>query len=603
MKLLRNAKPFVPSRRRGQGPSTRKRMLLVTVILVACSVGLVVRAFDLQVVRKQFYQDQGDARFLREVPIAVSRGTIFDRNGEPLAVSTPVMSIWANPPEVLENDDRIPELARALGMDPADLKQKLVQRADREFMYLVRQMRPDRAQAIVDLKIPGVNAQREFRRYYPSGSVTGHILGFTNIDDRGQEGLELAFDDWLAGKPGSKRVIRDRMGHTVEDVEQVREPQPGRDITLSIDRRIQYLAYASLRDTLAKYNADSGSIVMIDVHTGEVLAMANLPEFNPNNVRGSSPNDRRNRAMTDVVEPGSTMKAFTMTAALTSGKYTPTGPMIETSPGTWMMGGHPIRDTHNWGTLTPTGVITKSSNVGAAKIAMTLDTDLLYNTYKSFGFGSSTGSGFPGEAAGYLPVGATWKPIEKSRMAYGYNLNVTPLQLASAYAAIANGGQMRAPSFVKGQDNPETQVTTPEIAHEIVKMLETVLAPGGTGFPFAVVANYSVAGKTGTSHKASVGGYAAKNYIALFAGMIPATNPRLVTVVVINDPKDKGYYGGVVSGPAFARVMTGAVRLLDIPPDNVGRWYAGGPSEGGLIDSHKPLPAASDDSAAEDVSP
>ncbi|WP_250624962.1 peptidoglycan D,D-transpeptidase FtsI family protein [Pinirhizobacter soli] len=593
----------VPSRRRGQGPSTRKRMMLVVVLLGLASAGLVVRAFDLQVVRKQFYQDQGDARFLREVPIAVSRGTIFDRNGEPLAVSTPVMSIWANPPEVLENDDRIPELAKALGMDPADLKSKLEQRSDREFMYLIRQMRPDRAQAIIDMKIPGVNAQREFRRYYPSGSVTAHILGFTNIDDRGQEGLELAFDDWLAGKPGSKRVIRDRMGHTVEDVEQVREPQPGRDITLSIDRRIQYLAYSALRETIQKFDADSGSIVMLDVHTGEVLAMANLPEFNPNNVRGSTPNDRRNRAMTDVVEPGSTMKAFTLTAALTSGKYTPTSPLIETSPGTWMMGGHPIRDTHNWGTLTPTGVITKSSNVGAAKIAMTLDTDLMYSTYKAFGFGSSTGSGFPGEAAGYLPVGRSWKPIEKSRIAYGYNLNVTPLQLASAYAAIGNGGVLHSPSFVKGQDNPAQQVTTPEIAGELVKMLETVVAPGGTGSPFAAVANYSVAGKTGTSHKANAGGYDAKGYISLFVGMVPASNPRLVTAVVINGPKTRAYYGGVVAGPAFAQVMEGAVRLLDIPPDNVGRWYAGGPSQGGMIGATSMPPPAADDSAAEETVP
>jgi cell division protein FtsI (penicillin-binding protein 3) len=599
----RYGKPVVPSRRRGQGPSPRKRMTVVVALLCVCASGLLVRAFDLQVVRKQFYQDQGDARFLREMPIAVSRGTIFDRNGEPLAVSTPVASIWANPPEVLENEDRIPELAKALHVDADDLKQKIAARADKEFMYIARQLRPEDAQAIVDLKIPGIASQREYRRYYPSGAVNSHILGFTNIDDHGQEGLELAFDEWLAGKPGAKRVIRDRMGHAVEDVELVREPQPGRDITLSIDRRIQYLAYSALKDALDKNKADSGSIVVMDVHTGEVLGMANLPTFNPNAVRGSTPNDRRNRALTDVVEPGSTMKAFTMAAALTSGKYTPTSPMIETSPGTWMMGGHPVRDTHNWGTLTPTGVITKSSNVGAAKIAMTLDTEFLYSMWKSFGIGSSTGSGFPGEAAGYLPVSRTWKPIEKSRMAYGYNLSVTPLQLATGYAAIANGGALRSPSFIKGADNPANQIITPEVAHQLVQMLETVLQPGGTGFGFASVANYSVAGKTGTSHKFSVGGYYAKNYISLFVGMIPASAPRIVTVVVINDPQGGHYYGGSVAGPAFAQVMQGAVRLLDIPPDNVGRWYVGGPSVGGLIGTSNAPPPAADDSAAEEVVP
>ncbi|UPG85128.1 penicillin-binding protein 2 [Luteibacter aegosomatis] len=598
----RYGKPVVPSRRRGQGPSPRKRMTVMVALLCVAASGLVVRAFDLQVVRKQFYQDQGDARFLREMPIAVSRGTIFDRNGEPLAVSTPVASIWANPPEVLENADRIPELAHALHVDADDLKQKIEARADKEFMYIARQMRPEDAQAIVDLKIPGISSQREYRRYYPSGAVNSHILGFTNIDDHGQEGLELAFDEWLAGKPGAKRVIRDRMGHVVEDVELVREPQPGRDLTLSIDRRIQYLAYSSLKDALEKNKADSGSIVVMDVHTGEVLGMANLPSFNPNAVRGSTPQERRNRAVTDVVEPGSTMKAFTMAAALTSGKYTPTSPLIETSPGSWMMGGHPVRDTHNWGTLTPTGVITKSSNVGAAKIAMTLDTDFLYDTYKSFGLGNSTGSGFPGEASGYLPVGRTWKPIEKSRLAYGYNLNVTPMQLAAGYAAIANGGAYRAPSFIKGADNPPNQIITPEVAHELVRMLETVLAPGGTGYGFASVANYSVAGKTGTSHKNSAGGYFANNYISLFVGMIPASNPRVVTVVVINDPKGGHYYGGSVAGPAFAQVMQGAVRLLDIPPDNVGRWYAGGPSQGGMISTNNAPPQA-DESAAEEVVP
>ncbi len=398
--------PHRQGHRHGAGPSARKRMTIVVGLLGLASVGLVARAFDLQVVRKQFYQSQGDARFLREMKIPVSRGTIFDRNGEPLAVSTPVMSIWANPSEVQDNADRIPALAKALNDDPDTIKQYLEQRADREFVYLRRQMSPTAAQVVLDLDIPGINGQREFKRYYPSGEVTAHVLGFTNIDDHGQEGLELAYDDWLSGKPGIKRVIRDGKGHIVEDLEQVRAPQPGRDLTLSIDRRIQFLAYSELKSTLEKSQADSGSIVILDAKTGEVLAMVNLPTYNPNAVGSTSPSNRRNRAMTDVLEPGSTIKPVLMAAALSSGKFTPMSPAIDTTGGHWYFQGHDIHDTHNYGLLTPTGVITKSSNVGAAHIAMLLDTGLMYDTYRAFGFGNSTNSGFPGEASGLLRPGS-----------------------------------------------------------------------------------------------------------------------------------------------------------------------------------------------------
>lgn len=567
-------------RRAAPVASTRKRMVLVVGVLALASLGLVARAFDLQVVRKQFYQNQGDARFLREMPIAVSRGTIFDRNGEPLAVSTPVVSIWANPSEVLQSEDRIPQLAKALGANPEEIKQYLMQRSEREFAYLRRQMNPDAAQVVLDLGIPGVNGQREYRRYYPSGEVTSHILGFTNIDDHGQEGLELAFDEWLAGKPGAKRVIRDRMGHVVEDVEQVRAPQPGRNLTLSIDRRIQFLAYNELKSTLEKSQADSGSMVIIDVTTGEILAMVNLPTYNPNALHGSQASDRRNRAMTDVIEPGSTIKPILMAAALSSGKYTPTSPLIDTTGGHWFYYGKDIRDTHNWGVLTPTGVITKSSNVGAAHIAVQLDTALMYDTYRAFGIGSSTGSGFPGESAGLLKVGRDWRPIEKAILGYGYGLNVTVLQLANAYATIADGGVMHTPTFVKGAGNDAKAIIAPEIAAQLIGMLETTTQPGGTAAPYAWIANYAVAGKTGTAHKATVGGYSKSNYGAAFAGMVPATRPRLAAAVVIDNPKKGSYYGGLVSGPVFAKVMDGALRLLDIPPDNIGRWYVGGPLRG-----------------------
>jgi len=576
-------------------------MLLVVGVLSLASVGLVARAFDLQVLRKQFYQEQGDARFLREVKIPVSRGTIFDRNGEPLAVSTPVMSVWANPPQVLENADRIPDLAAALGVDAGELKERLAQRADREFVYLRRQMPPEAAQAVLDLDIPGVNAQREYRRYYPSGEVTAHVLGFTNIDDHGQEGLELAFDDWLSGKPGAKRVIRDRMGHVVEDVEQVREPKPGKNLTLSIDRRIQFLAYNELKNALTEFDATSGSMVILDVPTGEVLAMVNLPTYNPNSLAGSKFSDRRNRAVTDLVEPGSTIKPVLMAAALSSGKYTPTSPLIDTTGGHWFFQGKDIRDTHNYGLLTPTGVITKSSNVGAAHIAMTLDTALMYNTYRAFGFGNSTNSGFPGESSGLLRIGRDWRPLEQAIMGYGYGLNVTPLQLANAYATLGDHGVMHTPSFIKGADNDPRAIVSRQVADEIVKMMETVTAPGGTATT-ARIANYIVAGKTGTAHKANAGGYSRSNYTAAFAGLVPASNPRLVGVVVIDDPQKRSYYGGMVSAPVFARVMEGALRLLDVPPDNIGRWYAGGPlmSPNGLAGSKPPTDPPIDDAPLEE---
>lgn len=588
--------PAPPGRRRGAGPSARKRMVLVAGLLTLASVGLLARAFDLQVVRKQFYQRQGDARFLREMPIPVSRGTIFDRNGEPLAVSTPMMSIWANPSEVLDNSDRLAELGQALGVDADGLKAQLAQRSDREFVYLRRQMAPAAAQAVLDLGIPGINGQREFKRYYPSGEVTAHVLGFTNIDDRGQEGLELAYDEWLAGKPGAKRVIRDRMGHVVEDIEQIRAPKPGQNLTLSIDRRIQFLVYSELKNAMEKFHADSASMVVLDVHTGEVLAMVNLPTYNPNALSTSKADQRRNRAMTDVLEPGSTIKPILMAAALSSGKYTPTSPIIDTTGGQWYFQGHNIHDTHNYGLLTPTGVITKSSNVGAARIAMQLDTSLMYDTYRAFGFGNSTESGFPGEASGYLRIGRDWRPLEKAILGYGYGLNVTVLQLANAYATIADGGVMHNPSFIKDGEVTSKQIVSPQIADELIRMMETVTGPGSTA-PQARIANYAVAGKTGTAHKANAGGYAKSNYTAAFAGIVPASNPRLAAVVVVDNPRRGSYYGGMVSAPVFAKVMEGALRLLDVPPDNIGRWYVGGPlqSPNGLVGSNPPVELPIDD--------
>jgi cell division protein FtsI (penicillin-binding protein 3) len=571
--------------------NVRRRLYGVAMVLALSSSALIVRAVDLQVVRKDFYQEQGDQRFLRDIPIAVSRGTIFDRNGEPLAVSTPVDSIWANPVDVLGAADSQPQHGKALGLDEDDLKQKLVQRSDKEFVYLKRHLNPDDAKAILALDIPGVASEREFRRYYPNGEVMAHVLGFTNIDDRGQEGLELAFDDWLAGKPGLKRVIRDSHGQVVENVELLREAQPGRDLTLSIDRRIQYLAYRELKAGITEHHAASGSMVILDVPTGEVLAMVNSPSFNPNAKNAGDASMRRNRAVTDVVEPGSTIKAFTISAALESGKWKPHTP-VDTTPGTFTLAdGRVIRDVHNKGLLDVTGVITHSSNVGAAKIGLTLTRDHLYDVDHRFGFGEVTGSGFPGESPGLLPIARAWGPVEQATISYGYGLNVTPLQLANAYTAIANDGRLRAPTFVKGAENPDTAVIDPEIAASIRKMLETVVSAEGSGLK-AAITNYRVAGKTGTSRAASGGGYD-NRHISLFVGMVPASNPRLVGVVVIHDPQG-AYYGGLVSAPVFSKVMDGALRLLDVPPDNVKNWYTASPRNGPTLDAK--VPASEDTS-------
>jgi cell division protein FtsI (penicillin-binding protein 3) len=562
-----------PRRRR---PDTRKRIALVFGVLGLAACGLVARAVDLQIVHQKFLQQQGDARFLREVEVPVSRGTIYDRNGVPLAVSTPMLSLWANPKELLQHTDRIGELAKALGVNAVDLTRKLEQRNDRDFVYLRRLMPPEAAKAVLALDIPGVNSEREYKRYYPDGAATAHVLGFTNIDDQGQEGLELAYNGWLSGKPGEKRVIRDRLGRTVENVEQIRAPTPGHDLTLSIDSRIQYLAYSALSDAVAKRHAASGSMVILDPRNGEILAMVNVPSYNPNDLDSSNPAQRRNRAVTDVTEPGSTMKPFTITTALESGQWTPST-MIDTNPGWFMIDGHTVRDDSNNGRIDVSHVITYSSNVGASKISLTLTAQQMAKVLHQFGFGQSTGSGFPGEVGGYIPAPRTWGDFVKATISFGYGLNVTALQLAQAYAAIADGGVRHTPTFIKGDDNPGVRVEPANIASEVMAMLRTVVSPQGTA-PQAAIPDYTVAGKTGTAHLAIAGGYASNRYAALFCGIVPASDPRLVGVVIIRDAGGHGgeYFGGLVSAPVFSSVMTGALRLLDVPPDNVQQWYAGG---------------------------
>lgn len=552
----------------------RGRLALVAGALALCSVVLVGRAVDLQLIDNDFYQQKADSRFLRELPIATSRGMITDRNGEPLAISTPVASLWANPQELSRHPDRIIELAGAIGVDADNLARAVAQRADKEFMYLPGQRRihPATAQQVLALNIPGVFSQREFRRFYPQGEALAHVLGFTNIDDRGQEGIELAFDDWLRGRPGAQKVIRDRRGRIVENVDLVRAAQPGRDLTLSIDRRIQYLAHRELRRALVRTGASAGSAVVLDVATGEVLAMANLPTYNPHVVSGDDRDARRNRAVTDLIEPGSTMKPLTVAAVLASGAVRPNTP-VDTNPGWIPNGRYRTSDFRNYGVLDVTGVITKSSNVGVAKLVQRLPDEDFYRFLRSFGYGQSTQSGFPGEASGLFPEPAGWSGTTKQTMSYGYGLSATPLQIAVAYAALGNGGRLVAPTFVKGQHNEPRQVLDPAVASQVLAMMQTVTEPGGTATQAAIL-GYHVAGKTGTARKASGGGYS-RRYVSFFAGLVPVHNPRFSMVVVVDDPDPaRGYYGGLVSAPVFKDVMEGALRLMDVPPDDIETWLA-----------------------------
>jgi cell division protein FtsI (penicillin-binding protein 3) len=547
---------------RTMAPLGRLYAFLLFFLLI--SIALVARAVNLQIVDTEFLQKEGEARYLRDVVVPTRRGNILDRNGEPLAVSTPVDSVWVNPKVLLQHHEDIEPLADVLGVDADDIERRLTQRSNREFVWLRRRLHPDVATEIESLRLSGVFLQKEYRRFYPGGEVTSHVIGFTNIDDVGQEGLELAYNDWLQGKPGMKRIIRDRLGRTVETVEIVRESEPGHDLSLTIDRRLQYLAYRELKRTVLKHGARSGSVVLLDIRNGDILAMVNQPSYNPNHSDIDS-EGLRNRAITDVFEPGSVMKPFAVAAALETGRYTPDTP-IDTTPGTIRVTGHTISDHHNYGPIDVTRIITKSSNVGATKLALDMEAEHMWNTYVRFGFGDVTGTGFPGESAGVLRDHSRWRTVEQATLSYGYGISVTALQLAEAFAALADKGRLRRPSLILGGGNPPVSVLEPKIARQVAAMLETVTGPEGTG-KAARVENYRVSGKTGTSRKASAAGYASR-YIASFAGFAPSSEPRLAAVVVVNDPSGEHYYGGQVAAPLFAEVMAGALRLMDVPPDD-----------------------------------
>jgi cell division protein FtsI (penicillin-binding protein 3) len=531
------------------------------------AAGLMGRAVYLQVLDQKFLLAQGAERHLRNVEIPAHRGMILDRNGQPLAVSTPVDSLWMNPQEFQASS--VNALARVLGAKPSDLTRLLKASADKEFVYLARGMDPYAAQQVMALDIPGIYTQREYRRYYPAGEVTAQVLGFTNVDDHGQEGLELGYDSWLKGVPGAEKVIVDRYGRSVQDVENLRAPRAGQDLSTSIDLRIQYLAYRALKQAVEAQGAKSGSIVVMDAKTGEVLAMANQPSFNPNNRAGAGEDAFRNRAVTDMFEPGSSMKPFTIVSALLSGKYQ-LNSVIDTSPGTLKVAGYTIHDDGNdYGRIDLTTIIQKSSNVGASKIALSLPSEFMWHTLDAFGFGHNTGSGFPGEAPGSLPAYRAWNPARQATISYGYGVAITALQLADAYDTLADGGVHTQPTFTRLAGTPETQaVISPQLSTTLRGILETVVSSEGTG-KLADIEGYHVAGKTGTAHVAVNGGYSTDKYISVFAGMAPASDPRLVTVVVINQPSHGSYMGGTVSAPVFAQVMRGALRLLDVMPDDL----------------------------------
>lgn len=542
------------------------RMGVLTVCFAAAAIVLVARSVQLQVFNREFLNQEADARHLRVEKIMAHRGAITDRNGEPLAISTPVDSVWVNPREFAPAVERVPQLAEALGLDPGQLMRRITRSMDREFLYLRRHLSPEQAHRALALRLPGVNVLREYRRYYPAGEVTGHLVGFTNVDDRGQEGLELAFNHWLSGETGAKRVLKDRLGRPVENVESIRPPRPGRDLRTSIDLRVQYLAYRALKTAVHKHRADSGSIVVLDVETGEVLAMVNQPGYNPNDRNQYTADRYRNRAITDIFEPGSSIKPLVLAAALESGQYRP-GSMIDTGPGYVVVGPKRIADEHNLGRISLTTLLARSSNVGATKVAMSLEPEHLWRTMTDFGLGALTASGFPGESAGLLTHFSHWQEISQATLAYGYGVSVTALQLTQAYAALGNDGWLQPVSLIALDGAKEGhRVTSAETAHAIVRMMEEVVMPGGTGRK-ADVAGYRVAGKTGTAWKFAAGGYSENEYVSVFAGLAPASNPRLATVVVIDEPHGDFYYGSDVAAPVFADVMSESLRLLAVPPD------------------------------------
>jgi len=545
-------------------PAWRRRLLLVVVL--SGFAALLGRGIYLQSYHKSFLQEKGDARYSRTLVLSAQRGKITDRYGELLAISSPVESVWANPSDVKIDAEQTKKIADLLQLKVEFINQKLAN-DEREFVYLKRRISPELAAQVMKLGVSGIYLQREYKRYYPAGDVTAHLVGFNGIEDKGQEGFEYAMDKALSGKAGSRRVIKDRSGHIIEDLVAVKVPQDGHDVVLSIDRRIQYLAHRELVKAVELHHAQAGAAIVLDARTGEVLAMVNVPTYNPNNpvnIQGKS----RNRAIVDIFEPGSTMKPMTVSAGLESGLYQP-DTKIQTSPGFMKIGPATIHDSHAHGVLTVAEVIQKSSNVGASKIALSLDPKYMWSMFNQMGFGAKTNIGFPGEASGRVRDYKTWRPIEQATMSFGNGISVTLLQLARAYTAFANDGELKPVSLLKLQEAPVgVQVFSARTAQSMKNMLEMVVLPGGTALK-AQVLGYRIAGKTGTTHKLGPHGYEKNKYVASFVGIAPASNPRLIMAVMIDEPNiaNDQYYGGVAAAPVFSAVMADTLRLLAIPQD------------------------------------
>lgn len=544
-------------------PVWRARFVLFA--LVAAFGVLAGRAVYLQAVNADFLQMKGASRFSRVLEVPATRGRILERNGEAVAISTPVKSIWAIPEDVQASPAQVKSLATLLNVDPAELEKKFSD-TTRDFVYLKRQIPPEQAERIAELGLPGIYSQREYRRYYPGGDGMAHVIGFTGVGDEGQEGIELAFQSSLAGKAGSRRVIKDRRGSIVEDLESIRAAQDGKDLTLSVDGKIQNIAFGALKSAVEFHKAKAGAIVVLDVRSGEVLALANMPSYNPNNRGKLTGAQLRNRVMTDIFEPGSTLKPFTVALAVDEGRVRP-DTMIQTAPGKLTIANHTISDAHASGLLSVAQVIQKSSNVGAAKIALGLPKEDMWDLFKRVGFGAQPALGFPGEAQGKVRDWKTWRPIEQATMSYGHGISVSLIQLARAYSIFARDGEL-APLTLVRSDMPVAgrRVISAETARAVREMLEMAVQPGGTA-PRARVMGYRVAGKTGTAHKLENGGYAAHKYISSFVGFAPVSDPRLVIAVMIDEPSNGQYYGGAVSAPVFSQVMQGALRSLGVPPD------------------------------------
>ncbi|MEN8260954.1 MAG: penicillin-binding transpeptidase domain-containing protein [Pseudomonadota bacterium] len=542
----------------------RRRGTLI--IMVGAMVMLIGRAIDLQVLNKQFLQQQGNQRHVAVVSVPAYRGKILDRNGEPLAISSPVQTVGVDRKNFKADEESLRKLAALLAKPLSQVRKAVSAANGPRFLYLKRQVDPALANRIKNLQMSGIYFEREFRRFYPAGEVTAHLLGFTDIEDQGQEGIESAYNKVLMAVAGEKRVIRDGNRDIIENVENIRSPVPGRDVVLSIDQRLQYLAYRELKAAVIEHKARAGSLVMLDARTGEVLAVVNQPSLNPNSRKNRRPERYRNRAITDVFEPGSTIKPFVIACALEAGMIRP-DTVIDTRPGFFRVGRKRVRDIHNYGVIDITRILQKSSNVGVSKIALGLDPEVLWSFYRRLGFGVAVGTDFPSEASGSLSNYEDWSPFVQATLSYGYGLSSSSLHLARAFSALANDGEMPSVSLLRRNQPPAfTRVMSAQTARIVKQMLETVVTREGTAYR-ARVAGYRVAGKTGTVKKISGGGYSNDQYLALFAGMAPASDPRLVLLVVIDEPRGGAYYGGTVAAPVFASVMSGALRLLGIAPD------------------------------------